>query len=847
MPTSSDATLDRPFHDSFEHLPHVACYTLYTRNGRVGCGTTDRSTQIGSIVDWNSVLSDSSGSSSSGNDDGTMNIPPYVAVMDEVDYTKDNVDALLLFSKSSSESSTPLQGILVLNSTATITDTASSAESGESSIPTMASPAPQTPRGDDTPSADIAIGGSYAWNPMGDALTIQDYYGLPTAYVADVSVASYLFGVATEQGRTLTRLRKKGKKNLQDDQLLPSIVAEFNLYMGGNGIDSSQCLAWNDVDGTWNPKCLPLGGNSIWALAGSPDIFNEEEGDQKANDGNDDNQNNNGARSTVLVATSIDTTSMFHDASPGANAAASNILTLLMTAKLLGTVSDDVFDSLPHRIVLAFFQGESYGYLGSRLFLRDLAYPGFACQDDMVPSAPNDIYGKSGDNARRIPKACLSPLRANTDFTVLGANSDIAGMITVDQVGVLDDRVFYAHGGDENNDDGDSYSNILQQLSTDYYSVSASSAEGGDDDNDGSPLPPTPLSSLLQLSGGNIGGAVLAGYDATFVNEALYQSHLDRNDTRPVDLKAVAAAATILARAALAAAYKDDEDNNNDDENDIIQFVTDTIAELDPEDETFLKIANCLLVDGNCNAFLNHGRVERTSNRELTGIDLGLGTPLGNPPNYYVSIYNSNYGQGFVQVNNRWFGSYVADDLENGKPYGENPKDTFLLRPSLLETAIRGYLDDFLGRGSSSNDENEDENDSPSLAKCQATSDCSSVSYCASQSGDYAICTGEGYCVCSRARYHPAYDESIVPSPNNSSGYFIPRTDNNDDDEEMLFSSQSPMYTEPYWSMNVGVRVYRKAGVESGRAALFSGILIALGTVTLTIWGRQKLIKEKLY
>ena len=117
---------------------------------------------------------------------------------------------------------------------------------------------------------------------------------------------------------------------------------------------------------------------------GNADANNNDGGD----DNNDDVNGKNNSRPTVLVATSIDSTSMFHDLSPGANSAASNILALLMAAHLVGSsVKDDALDGLYGRITFAFFQGESYGYLGSRCFLKDLS-GGFSCDDgdEGVPS-----------------------------------------------------------------------------------------------------------------------------------------------------------------------------------------------------------------------------------------------------------------------------------------------------------------------------------------------------------------------------------------------------------------------------------------------------------------------------
>ena len=46
-------------------------------------------------------------------------------------------------------------------------------------------------------------------------------------------------------------------------------MASLNFYMGQPNITSIQCLEWTDVDGRRDPQCLPIGGQSIWATAGT--------------------------------------------------------------------------------------------------------------------------------------------------------------------------------------------------------------------------------------------------------------------------------------------------------------------------------------------------------------------------------------------------------------------------------------------------------------------------------------------------------------------------------------------------------------------------------------------------
>ena len=235
--------------------------------------------------------------------------------------------------------------------------------------------------------------------------------------------------------------------------------------------------------------------------------------------------------------------------------------------------------------------------------------------------------------------------------------------------------------------------------------------------------------------------------------------------------------------------------------------------------------------------------VERNNDSERTGSDLGMGIPLGTPPSYYVNIYDSSNGQAFVRVSGKYYGSLVAG--QNGedqeiKSYGEDENDAFLLRPSLLEMSIFGLLNDFLGRGSFSM--SDDGNSAPELLKCESNNDCSSVSYCSSSSSSDSLlvptCAG-GTCICgSRSHYHPALDEAISPAKNHKTGLF-----------ELQENDQgfSAMYTEPYWSSYVGVRIYNDAGKKPGIWASSMGSVFGLVCVGLVYRLKKKLVKEKVY
>jgi len=72
--------------------------------------------------------------------------------------------------------------------------------------------------------------------------------------------------------------------------------------------------------------CDPLGGNNIWSTL-YPRFKAEERN-----------------RSVVVVAARLDGTSMFDGLVPGAMSPVSGIVTLLMTAKILASVAQNVSD-----------------------------------------------------------------------------------------------------------------------------------------------------------------------------------------------------------------------------------------------------------------------------------------------------------------------------------------------------------------------------------------------------------------------------------------------------------------------------------------------------------------------
>lgn len=779
---TSETSLDHPFTQSFTKVFHVACVALYHRNGRVGCGTADRSLNIGQLYYYKGSLPDNQEN-------------PYVMVVEDYDLTAETIEML------SGAVNGKLEGVLVINSTKSSGDSSSNANSQDTN--TYLSPASKTPMGYNTPMANLNYGyNAYQWNPKGEDLLELNLIGMPMAYIPDSDVASSL------------------REESQNREGSSAVVAEFNYYMGPNDITSKDCLQWKDLaTEEWNPKCLPLGGSSVWALPGSPPkgnnnargrILNSLNGNQGM-PGRDlaSNQNYGNARQVVILSAGMDSTSLFHDLSPGANTAASNILAIVMAAKLIGAnMNDQMLDQMPKRMVLALFEGESYGFLGSRSFLRDLAYPGFKCNSAPVRAVPR--LGESSDYA------CLDPLRPSLKFADIG---QIAGMISVDQIGHgVSDGILYVHADQKNDEYGTYLANIMKYSATSDYSVAFSSV--ANNNNNGYPYPPSPLTSLLQLSGGNKGGAILTGYDYAFSGKVPFQSHRDAAGSEYINLKSIAATATILARTVVAAAY-DDGSNDNGGYQNAAYFAKNVIPELSSNDEDLLELSNCLFYGNSCSLIGKYSDVEIANDKARTGINLAFAESFPNPPSFYVGVYSGTTGQPFVQVGDSKFGSY------NGNDFGKRTSDAFAMVPRQLESVIHGLFNDYLGRGSGNG----------SGGSCRKSTDCGKSDICQAY-GDSATCTGRGQCVCKRSHYHIAVDEALSPFSNYPPGYFQIR----DDDEGV-----SAMYTEPFWSPNVGIRVYREVDSLPGFFTLVAGVAVGVASLFSALVLKVGLKKEKLY
>jgi nicastrin len=209
------------------------------------------------------------------------------------------------------------------------------------------------------------------------------------------------------------------------------------------------------------------------------------------------------------------------------------------------------------------------------------------------------------------------------------------------------------------------------------------------------------------------------------------------------------------------------------------------------------------------------------------------------PPNYYVGVYN--VGQPFVQVGEKQYGAY------DGTEYGKAKTDAIVLQPRQMEAAIRGLLNEYLGQydngaaAEAAASTTTTNNNKSSKKSCSSAADCAGLldDVCP---GSGATCTGAGHCVCQRAHYHVALDEGLRPAVNEPPGFFTPN-----DENQNYNAGTTPVYTEPFWSSAVGVRVYRQSGPWPGIITLIAGGVVASASFFGAVVLKMGLKKEKLF
>jgi len=246
----------------------------------------------------------------------------------------------------------------------------------------------------------------------------------------------------------------------------------FDFYMGRSdgSVNSTYCL---DI-----LRCSPLGGLSVWGTVKAAPLT--------------------GAEDVVLLAANMDSTAFFHDLAPGFHAAGGDIVLALSAMHALALAP-----STSTRIVMAIFQGESFGRIGSRRFL-----------EDVLLGTCTNLTKSSNDSCANPPSFSLEHLKFQGQ---LGRFKRIIALNNVLRSDLAVNRT-YVHGIETplnvSNDIADRLTFELSKLGWESPFPEIKPAEN---------VPPSALNSFIERAawrGSNsTGGIVFSGFQAD-VSEA---------------------------------------------------------------------------------------------------------------------------------------------------------------------------------------------------------------------------------------------------------------------------------------------------------------------------------------
>lgn len=306
---------------------------------------------------------------------------------------------------------------------------------------------------------------SHDWNPAGSGI-MWNRYDFP------------VFLLSEESTQTLRKVSEKNEKAVNGYR---SHVAEFDLVMQTTKAqthDSASCLKEH--------SCLPLGGHSVWTSL--PPIKNGSTVLQKP---------------VVLAIASQDSASFFRDRSLGSDSPISGLIALLTAVDALSHIHD--LSNLKKQLVFAVFNGEAWGYLGSRKFLQEL---------DEGADSVNGISSLMIDQVVEIGSVGKAVTEEYPSFYAHAAGNSSASKKILDAL-----------------------QSASKSLGSDNVKVKQAALS-----NPG--VPPSSLMSFVRKST-STSGVVLEDFDSHFSNK-FYHSYLDSPEN--INSSSIAAAAALVAR-----------------------------------------------------------------------------------------------------------------------------------------------------------------------------------------------------------------------------------------------------------------------------------------------------------
>ncbi|RHY26771.1 hypothetical protein DYB32_007311, partial [Aphanomyces invadans] len=508
--------------------------------------------------------------------------------------------------------------------------------------------------------------GDYEWNPLGRDIMSSS---LPYPVLEVESEA---------KAKEFLDLARKNEHAPAEATFGVVYRGAMDYYFGPAKMDSITCLNFRNIYGDRSPKCLPVGGQSAWGVKG--DLSSP--------------------RPAIVAMASMDTTSFSHVYAPGANAGASGLVALLAAADALKTIPSS---ALKKNIVFSAFQGESYGFVGSRRFLADLkqakASPHGVCASPITTPTP---FGSSH---------CASPVRSSLAFTSLSLDSiDLA--VHVDQV--AQGNAWFVHPNP--NAASKAVVDALTNAPSAKSRVQVSTATAA--------LPPGPLVSFLndqEFGNASLASAVLSGYDTAF--SSTYHSRRDTNTSNADAAENIATAAQVLAEALFASSAA--------------VAGSELLASIQVNATLVRALWTCITTQWNCPLMQAMSKPAVASMNEYLAFTATSSPSFVEPVSLYTSVYSDNR-MPTVVVNK----SYVVADL------GDMKWDSAFklhLYPNAYETFTRAFLASAL------------RDVDPHAPACASNKDCNM------DGGDE--CVYPGVCSRRRAYFHDALSPGLKREP----------------------------------------------------------------------------------
>lgn len=266
----------------------------------------------------------------------------------------------------------------------------------------------------------------------------------------------------------------------------------------------------------------------------------------------------------------------------------------------------DVLKTLPQQIVFAVFDAESFDYMGSRRFVKDVQ--SFKCKKKI----------KAADKFVKADTGCWEPYQQNLNFMKLNM-SKISGILEVKQVGSRDSG-YHVYGHQENTHVPSSARrwtasviDAMAGMSTEVGQVFHNNFQLSKANDTLPGVPPSSLWSFLKARP-SIPAVLIADHDDTYTNQYYHSMYDDRTN---VNDEQVTLVATLLARTLYTLASQEPSDTPSKDPNST-QFNATIYNSIKANDILVENLLSCLTTDMNCDLVASYDSYANESTTHYT-------------------------------------------------------------------------------------------------------------------------------------------------------------------------------------------------------------------------------------